>query len=908
MKTLGLFLGISARSFSRWLVLPVITGAAFSVAPVARGASPGVSLEAPNLHEAQVEGHLIRVHYPRGVAVESLDDNDLWVVSRNGYNALAKFVEVHEWEFPADGQDPAGLVAPGGPGFPDFWPGLIATYSVLPPRVEGWMVEDNASYSVLLQPGEVSMQNGWAYPADLLGSFRVRIGEPVPDLPVRTAIEVVREGDSVFAVVTLYWQTTGHEVDWGEVELRGQSLSVDLVITGAGEADAPETQEFRYDLSGTPSGAYRFAVTSDGQVLAWREIRIHESEPIPADADLAVRIDGDGTAILHAVVRLHDPYFVVSDPGNPVLEGNVFRISATAERVVFVQEPEAPGIFETDYRLGQLEAGAYRVLFELNGSLIGDTAFRFGPDDPGPLRAAAELNLVREGDRVWADVTVKLADASYEVADWGVPRLEGHTIYLDSEAGLRDATNPDGTIGQDAEVGDGNIFRRRYAVWPLEESGGGGGGTEVRFTPVEPDPFLLFDGPQNVVLRSREEWAAWIERHRDPFIRAAIIEPPVDWDSEMLIGVFLGPVPLGQWVQIEGVQETADGYRVDYRRFIGGAPPPEDEIVYPGAMAVVPASALPVEFVESTIALPGPPPPLPDSPMEPEPAAQGDEPDDGNASERIVQVVFRINGHPYARGSFSPSGAVEPEEPPHTSAELQLGEEDGAIVADVVVRVFRYPYLQVVDWGEPRREGSHIVFEAATAQVEYLVEPELPLEERHRYSIEGLEPGLYHFLFRLDGRDAARAFQIVGREDGIPGHPFEDWLKEVLAGWQGAEVGLPPLGDLDGDGNSDFAEFALGSNPLRGGEGPMVRPEWMRDDAGLHLGLRFHRRDAASGIRYVVEGSPDMVHWENLEGLVDEAEVLPLEGGLEEVLLSLREVIAESPHRYLRLRLSQLTD
>lgn len=81
----------------------------------------------------------------------------------------------------------------------------------------------------------------------------------------------------------------------------------------------------------------------------------------------------------------------------------------------------------------------------------------------------------------------------------------------------------------------------------------------------------------------------------------------------------------------------------------------------------------------------------------------------------------------------------------------------------------------------------------------------------------------------------------------------EDFLVDAIASDEA---------DPDGDGISNFVEFAGASDPEDGGSRTGAVPLLVEQDGAVHAGIRFHRILDA-GIGYLVQWSPDLASWIN---------------------------------------------
>ena len=118
---------------------------------------------------------------------------------------------------------------------------------------------------------------------------------------------------------------------------------------------------------------------------------------------------------------------MVTDPGRPVISGNTIKINATAERVVFVQEPSGDPV-TLCYDLANLAPGRYHVEYCINGRPEANLRFSV----PRPCEQPANVSHIKiaQGDASWfATVGVILAPGQ-QVTDWGVVRRSGNEFHV----------------------------------------------------------------------------------------------------------------------------------------------------------------------------------------------------------------------------------------------------------------------------------------------------------------------------------------------------------------------------------------------------------------------------------------------------------------------------------------------
>ncbi|MFN0128389.1 MAG: CotH kinase family protein [Verrucomicrobiales bacterium] len=154
------------------------------------------------------------------------------------------------------------------------------------------------------------------------------------------------------------------------------------------------------------------------------------------------------------------------------------------------------------------------------------------------------------------------------------------------------------------------------------------------------------------------------------------------------------------------------------------------------------------------------------------------------------------------------------------------------------------------------------------------------------------EPGVY--TLRLTGSDG----QLTRTDDVLV------YAQETPASWL---AGYPGIGSLDndaeGDGRSNFLEYALQTDPTvpQAGEPPMVTVE-----RGLQS-LTFTKLSPTSAVTYLVQISTDLITWRApITGELVE-EILATDGFTQTVKITDTVPVAIGEPRYLRLKVTSAT-
>ncbi len=171
-----------------------------SVAPTAflRIAPPVGDASSPNLYTFSVT-------YSDDLAIDplTLDDNDILVTGPNGFSQPAKFVSA----------------LPSRPGTT-----VIVTYSIVPPG-GAWTSDANGTYTIAIQPNQVTDSNDNPVRAGSIGTFNVNVSGLVIISPPTMAPNPAQTGQPVVFTIAV----TGGTVSWnfgdGSPELTGQTVS-----------------------------------------------------------------------------------------------------------------------------------------------------------------------------------------------------------------------------------------------------------------------------------------------------------------------------------------------------------------------------------------------------------------------------------------------------------------------------------------------------------------------------------------------------------------------------------------------------------------------------------------------------------------------------------------------------------
>ncbi len=713
-----------------------------------------------------------------------------------------------------------------------------------------------------LDPGEYQatfVMNGFPYD-DL--QWRIR-EEPPFEADVSLAVEQSAAGNWIAFVKVDFDNPFIRIVNPGEAVREGHEICISAKAAAVVTADAPQRPfEFRYDLGELPRGEYVLTYKINRKPEARLEFKVEPDPPFEAEVRLSVDTSGLET-ILKAVIDFEDPYVVISDPGEPQLQGHWFTIDATAVRANFLVPPDGAPI-ELEYNLGELEPGGYGLVYKINGRPRESIGFVIHPDPLLPHVAFIEIS---EGNAShFATVGVVLDRPGLQVLDWGEVRRDGPNFIVDIIVGFLDG----GIDPPLPEPGPGPI-----PLPPDFEVNGNGdplvGGFPVRLVTHDYVLGVLDPGEYRFIVNSRGEFVA----------------------AEHFVVEGMGPEAI---LEVENIHEAKD----EPHRFhvLYSDPDGLNHDSIRGAAVTVKgpggfeAEARLVDYAQTedipstgahaTYAVEAP-------------GGDWDFHDNGIYKVGVdASAVLDLLGNPLANGALgrfrvriAPPDPPDPPGPVVVDARMVQG---GEWIAEVTIFD---DGIRVTDWGEPMSHGNSFIVLATAEHVsaDEFVPQQFP---SHTYNLGSLGPGFYAFVFKTN---LAHCGTTLIHVPGVAGDPFGEWLGRMRRG----DVPGDGSDDGDSDGTNDFGEYAFALHPDRP-DRPEIEPEVFADEEGRHyMGLRFRRLTFAEDVEYVIECSTDLREWHDASEMTEIVTREVNVDGTELVHVCLLEAIGDSPFPYLRV-------
>jgi hypothetical protein len=688
-----------------------------------------------------------------------------------------------------------------------------------------------------------------------------------PPIPADVEMDVAVEDSAAVAVVQIqfkdHYLILGHKVN-----LEGNRFCIDLDVEGPLEILAlvpPPATTLEISLGeNLEGGIYHAILKMNGFPYADDEFRIHSDE-FEVEVDLKV---GVGDAIIaKAVVDFVNPYILVTNPGEPEIDGNLIKINATADEVVFITEPSGdPQTFE--YNLGELEPGAYRLVYCINGIPQAHTGFLVGEDPGQPLPYIASID-IEQGDASWFATTRVILLPGQALTECGVVRQSENEFHVNITVDWVDYPHLE-PVPLDPTVLPDGVIIGPDGVATI-------GGFPVRFEDCTYVLGVLEPGEYKFVVHSRDQTITG-RRFEVPGMG-----PKADLQAENIIE------PKDEAHRFSINYSDPDGLNHESIR--------EAEVVVHGPDGI----ELRVELVEyastenipstgasAVYAVQGP-------------GGQWDHSDNGSYCVEVDREAVRdLLGNSLTSGEldcFHVRIIDELPSPEDTKINLSFSlDEDGMWHAEVEIVPVPGVHLLVNDWGPVIHHGQTFVALATLQSIDTANAP-IPEPLAHRYPLGKLPPGFYIFVFKTNlGHCAIESLTVPG----LPGDPIDNWriVAEVINTDDGS--------DEDGDNLSLLSEYFFALDPTSS-DVPDIHPEIVEGiDGEQHLGLRLRRLLAADGVRQLLEVTRDFKLWvyagENMTEVVEQTVNID---GTEELLICLREALSENGYRFIRIRIER---
>ena len=691
------------------------------------------------------------------------------------------------------------------------------------------------------------------------------VGDP-PPIPAEATLAVKVAGSAATAHARIQFRDHYRITD-RKVTREGGRFFIDLEVDGPLPILAPLPPppiELEIPLADQlEDGSYVASLRMDGYLYAGAPFEVRGDDPFAVEVELAVELGGGAVAAV-AVVDFKSPYVQITDPGLPVRNGQAFEIRATAEELVFVQEPSGdPQRFS--YDLGSPPPGSYGLIYYINGRAVGHQRFRIEEDPQPPVAQIAGI-AIAQGDASWfADVGVILLPGQ-RVTDWGLVRQSGSEFHVEITvdwSDFPDGPAPDGKPLDPALVPDGIVM--------INAAGDGLiGDAPVRIVRHQYVLGIVDPGEKIFLVHSRGQTVA-----RKPFVVPGT-GPMVQLRAEDLTEATERPYRFSiSYSDPDGLDHESIQNAPVMVRGPDGSEEPAILEEYASTDDVPSTSATAVYTLVG-------------------PGGDWDPRDSGRYCITVdPQAIRDLGGNTISNDRLGCFQVRILAEPPATGAELRIATSlvEGEWFADVEIVPAVGTIIRVDDWGQVIHHGNtHFALATVVEESNPDGAPVEPLA--HRYPLGFLRPGYHVFAFKTNLAHCGLAsFQIPGME----GDPVEDW-RDAAGARDGEDDG-------DRDRNGILAEYFFALDPTRP-DAPELFPEIVEDASGSqHLAIRYRRLLVADGVREVIEVSDDLRRWEAGDGLTEIIQQDVHIDGTEERLVCLRESLSESQFRWIRIRL-----
>ena len=734
---------------------------------------------------------------------------------------------------------------------------------------------------------------------------------PPPPVPVIASI-------GIFKTFPGPWEATVHVVlppgqsvtNWGEARQDGKQFKVSLTIGPAAaiNADAAtaagrSVEKFTYSLGNPAEGNYFLVVCQGENQLALRPFVIGAlpPPPVPSQPRLAfIEIkQGDASTAAEVGVMLPQPGYSITSWGGIIREGNTLKATVQIKADEIVPAIILPPKLERHaYSLGTLPAGEYKLTLSYQTTagkeptLLGARTFVVGPPpppppvDPVPIIAFLVEGVNEQGSFI--DLGLAWPNPGMAVTDWGTPVRETNAFRttlvigksLSPVAGVANGS----PIAAAAEINlipaDGNI--NAAMVDPAREIGGW------------PTSLVRHRYPLGLLPAGDYQFAvavgSKILAQRAFTVREAVLPKPfVTTSAEPVRRAGTTPTPFALTFTARGgwtADPTAGKVTVKGPRDFT-APATR---LSGGIISLDPLGTIAKAQYELT-----------------PPGGAWDPGDNGRYDIFIDPAMVKDR---QGQSPLNPAGQllvqilpVSPPAPPALKVEVVAAMADGQWTVDV-----SFPNTGgwwQADWGTVKPRSLVFFAEAKLTTPPAGSLPPVPAMFSHRYPLGELKPGSYSFVFHSSAGHTGQALLTVPGVE--PPSPFETWKFNAFGAAAWSSAASDDTADVDGDGQSTLAEFALGGDP-RHGDSPDYRAEIVAGPTGApHLALVFRRSHGSeTSVAALVEMSSNMKDWLPAGHQVGIITGPPEADGTQPVTARQTAPLSLSRYPYLRLRFAKL--
>ncbi len=411
-----------------------------------------------------------------------------------------------------------------------------------------------------------------------------------------------------------------------------------------------------------------------------------------------------------------------------------------------------------------------------------------------------------------------------------------------------------------------------------------------------------FTKPEEVVIQSIEEWNQWVTSKVGDLEIA--FTPPVNFEDRTLIGVFSGEKRSGGYsVRINKIIQRLGEVIVDY---IETKPGPEDfvtdALTYPMQWVSISKHTGSFEFRKSIL---------------PSKSSEGLENNhllgESHTTSK-VPVIWYLDNVPLAKTHLSAIGKPIDDEHPKVDgfplwegveSRLDINVESNQVSIAVISDFTGLgENIQFMNWDEPIIRENRVLLNLNVEKIGDDGKPTpgaLPIYTQS-FSLKELKPGHYQVIFSINKSKSDGAYFFVKGD-----HPFHGWFQGILesASSQNEENnknGVFDPNDADGDGLSDFYEWALDSNPLDKNDHNPVASKIIEQNGSKHFQFDFNIWDDESIVQYIIEGSDDLDEWQVIETECRVINKVLNETGNHRVSMCLEKPIDEISSKFVRIR------